>query len=250
MENLTSRKNKKLLYLRTLATDPAVRREAGEFLCEGMTTLDDALAAGAEIGMVLWGGEAQKVLTGDFEQYSCPQEIFQSVSPLKNSKGPVFTVKIPIWDLEQPISKAIVLESVQDPGNVGTVIRTANAFGVDAVLLVGECADLYGPKTVRATMGGIFRQRAFAVSRDELSGLLGKNCLKLFGAALSDSALDVRAAELSHCAVCIGSEGGGLSRELLELCSGQVIIPMKPGCESLNASVAAAVIMWEMTGRE
>ena len=121
--------------------------------------------------------------------------------------------------------KAIVLESVQDPGNVGTVIRTANAFGVDAVLLVGECADLYGPRTVRATMGGIFRQRAFAVSRDELSGLLEKNCLKLFGAALSDSALDVCAAVFSHCAVCIGSEGGGLSQELLELCSGQVIIP-------------------------
>jgi TrmH family RNA methyltransferase len=144
------------------------------------------------------------------------------------------------------LSNAIVLENVQDPGNVGTVIRTANAFRIDAVILTGACADLYQPKTVRATMGAIFRQKVLRIEREYLGDFLRDQGLPLYGAALSDQAQDLRGLPLQHVAVAIGSEGQGLSRELLALCDGELIIPMNPDSESLNAAVAASIVMWEM----
>ena len=136
------------------------------------------------------------------------------------------------------------------PGNVGTAIRTANALGMDAVVLTGACADLYGPKTVRATMGALFRQPVLTCATDELMQLLRANGLKLYGAALTDTAQDLRRVPLTPAAVAIGSEGRGLSAELLAQCDGQIIIPMQPGAESLNAAVAAAVVMWEIARTE
>ena len=116
-----------------------------------------------------------------------------------------------------------------------------------ALLLVGACADLYNPKTVRSTMGAIFRQRVEQLEINEMKALLLKNDLPLYGAALSDKARDVRETAIRRSAVAIGSEGQGLSRELLALCDGQIIIPMEPDSESLNAAVAASVLMWEMS---
>ena len=104
-------------------------------------------------------------------QYTAPAELFEYASPLKSSGGPVFTVKMPKQECDIKLERAIVLENLQDPGNVGTVIRTANAFNIDAVILVGACADLYNPKTVRASMGAIFRQRVLTMSIQELDEL-------------------------------------------------------------------------------
>ena len=247
MEKITSRKNEYIRALRLLASDGEYRRERGEYVCDGMKPLREALSFGAEVTSVLWKNGAQE-LTGleRTAQYLAEAELFDYASPMKNSPGPVFTVKIPPEDAAAPIKNALVLETVQDPGNVGTVIRSASAFGVGAVILTGECADLYNPKTVRATMGAIFRQRVICCPLTELAALMGKNSLALYGAALSPRAADIRALELKNSAVAVGSEGRGLSRELLELCAGELIIPMRPCSESLNAAVAASLVMWEM----
>lgn len=247
MEKISSRKNTYIRHVRELAVNGAYRAGRGEYLCDGVKTLKEALRFGAAVRSVLWKDRAGEVpgLSGA-EQYLAPAALFDYASPMKNSPGPLFTVKIPAADPAVPIANALVLESVQDPGNVGTVIRTANAFGLSAVILTGDCADLYNPKTVRASMGAIFRQRVLRVPREELPALLEKNSLPLYGAALSDRAEDLRKVPVKRAAVAVGSEGSGLSRELLDLCAGQIIIPMGPDSESLNAAVAAAVIMWEM----
>ena len=182
--------------------------------------------------------------------YTAPKELVEYASPLKNAPGPVFTVKIPEQTVPEKLEKVIVLENVQDPGNVGTVIRTANALGMDAVILTGACASVFGAKTARASMGALFRQTVLELSLAELQALLKKNDLKLYGAALSDRAQDVRKVSLHHGAVAIGSEGHGLSGELLQICDGEIIIPMQPGSESLNAGVAAAILMWELAKTE
>lgn len=249
MEFLTSRKNKIITHLKNLSTDGAYRRETGEFVCDGEKLLKEALEAGFVVKYVLWGGEASFKLHDNILQYSCPNELMQSVSPLKNSRGPVFSVEIRHnnFDAERkkPVTNAIVLENVQDPGNVGTVIRTANAMGVDAVILVGDCADIYSPKTVRASMGGIFRETVLEMSIEELERYVNQNELRLYGAALSDKAEDIRKVDMKSLAVAVGSEGRGLTDELLNICDGRLIIPMQPNCESLNAAVAASIIMWE-----
>lgn len=247
METITSRKNKIISHFRSVAGDRDYRNACREFVCDGEKTLQEALSFGAELVTVLWKEHAgETALPENVGQFVAPAELFEYASPLKSSPGPVFTVRMPEPDDGQRIEKAIVLENVQDPGNVGTVLRTANAFGIDAVILVGACADVYNPKTVRASMGAIFRQRFMTMNCDELADFCDRNYLPLFGAALSDKAQDIRNIELHRSAVAVGSEGRGLSREMLDLCGGELIIPMRPESESLNAAVAASVIMWEM----
>ena len=248
MEQITSRKSAQIRHLRMLASDGEYRRERGEYLCDGIKTLREALRFNARVTSVLWKDRAEPVPElGEIPQFIAPAELFDYASPLKNSPGPLFTVAIRGCGKPGKLAKAIVLENVQDPGNVGTVIRTANAFGVDAVILTGDCADLYQPKTVRATMGAIFRQKVLRIETGLLEPFLRDQGLPLYGAALSERAEDIRALPVRHAAVAIGSEGRGLSRELLSLCEKELIIPMNPDSESLNAAVAASVVMWEMT---
>lgn len=248
MEYITSRKNRIITHLKDLSLDGTYRRASGEFVCDGEKTLKEALSFGAEVTCILWGNEAAFETPESITQFSCPPDLMQYVSPLKNSAGPAFSVRIPrISGDDEKVSTAIVLENVQDPGNVGTVIRTADAMGTDIVILVGDCADLYNPKTVRATMGGIFRQKVLETDLDGLKDYVNRNGLKLYGAALSESSEDIRKIDLKSTAVAIGSEGHGLTSGLLKLCGAQTIIPMRPNCESLNAAVAASIVMWEMS---
>ena len=244
MERLTSRKNEHIRRIRLLGADRAARREAGEFVCDGEKLLAEALGHGAEITSVLWAGEPATEVPGA-AQYLVPPELLDYVSPLKSAAGVVFTARLPRWELCEP-GKALVLETIQDPGNLGTILRTANALSLDTVILTGDCADLYSPKTVRATMGAIFRQRVYEMERDEVRAYLSAHGKKLYGAALSERASDLRTLSLEDAAVAVGSEGRGLSPELLAKCDGELIIPMNRDCESLNAAVAASIIMWEI----
>ena len=246
MDRITSRKNTVITHLRALGAESAYRVASGEYLCDGYKLLDEAVKSGAAITSILWKeGGARAEIACD-RQYSAPPELFDYASPMKNSPGPLFSVRRGVWGTSDPVRSAIVLENVQDPGNVGTVLRTASAFSVDAVVLVGDCADCFSPKTVRATMGAIFRQRVLTLPHEELAPWLKEQGLKLYGAALSERATDVRKVDITHSAIAVGSEGHGLSREMLALCDGEIIIPMDARSESLNAAVAASVLMWEM----
>ena len=157
-------------------------------------------------------------------------------------------MRLPDTALPETLSGAhyLVLDGVQDPGNVGTILRTADAFDCDGVFLVNACADPYNPKTARATMGAVFRRDVYQCTADELCVLLQKCGLPLYGTALRNDTVSLRDAELSHAAVAIGSEGRGLSAEILSKCEKTIKIPMSPRCESLNAAVAASVVLWEM----
>lgn len=246
MESISSRKNPYIRHVRLLAADGAYRRERGEYLCDGMKTLLEALQFGARVTSVLWKerpGEA--ALPAETRQYLAPGDLFDYASPQQNSPGPLFTVAIRGCGKPGALSNAIVLEGVQDPGNVGTVIRTANAFGIGAVILTGDCADLYHPRTVRASMGAIFRQKVLELDRSALRPFLKDQGLPLYAAALDEKAMDLRSVSLRRAAVAVGSEGRGLSPELIADCDQTVIIPMQPDSESLNAAVAAAILMWE-----
>lgn len=226
MERITSRKNE---YIKSLRANCS-----GDYICDGLKMLEEAESAGVEITSILW-----KENPGEHScpvQYVAPADLFDYASPMKNSPGPVFTVRPPEFDAKQ-ISSAIILENVQDPGNVGTVIRTAYALGIDCVYLLGDCASLHNTKTIRASSGAIFKQRIVLNELPELP---------FYAAVLADDALEIGKVSLKNAAVAIGSEGHGLSDELIAKSAGKVIIPMQPGSESLNAAIAASLFMWEM----
>ena len=257
-ENITSRDNKLIRHISRLASDAKYRRANGEYVCEGEKLLWEALRDGVELHTVLW--EQRSFLTAQaadpariaaLERLGCrcvtaPAQVFGAASFLETFSGPLFVCAVREYSLPETGRHFLVLDGVQDPGNVGTVIRTAAALGFDTVILCGACADVYSPKTARATMGAIFRENIVRMDITAAAEYIHSRGMKLYGAALSERAADIRAAELQNAVVAIGSEGRGLSAELLSLCDGEVIIPMTPGSESFNAAIAAAIVMWEI----
>ena len=246
MEKISSRKNVHIRHFRELGKSGAYRRETGLFVCEGEKLLTEALEKGATIREILLReGGVLRELPG-VPTYLAAEEVFSFAAPLENSPGPLFTVARRSLSAPDHPDRVIVLENVQDPGNVGTVLRTAAALGADAVLLVGACADPWQPKTVRGSMGALFRECVIETDLPGMEKLLSDWDLPLYGAALCPDSVDVRTVSLSRAAVAVGNEGRGLTRELLDLCRKKIIIPMTPGSESLNAGVAASVLLWEM----
>jgi TrmH family RNA methyltransferase len=139
----------------------------------------------------------------------------------------------------------LILDGIQDPGNVGTILRTADALDVPVVLLEG-CADPYSHKTVRASMGAVFRTPVLQSNWEAVRQACAEAEIPVAVTALSDRAKDLRQADLKNMAVIIGSEGRGVRPEILEHADAELIIPMNPHCESLNAAIAAAIVMWQM----
>ena len=170
-----------------------------------------------------------------------------SISPHRTPQGLLAVCELP--DTAPPAALApgryVILDGVQDPGNVGAVLRTADAFGCTAALLLPGCADLYSLKTLRASMGAVFRLPAWTLDAETLRALLTAADLPLYGAALRHDTVDVRRRDLRRCAIAVGSEGRGLSDTVLALCDETLRIPMADHCESLNAAAAAAVLLWE-----
>ncbi len=249
MERLTSRKSAVIRAFRDLARSSAAREEKGLFLCDGQKLLQEALRSGVSVETVLWKENRAADLPPFPQEALLPADLFDYVSPMSNSPGPLFSVRMPSAPDLYKVRRVLALEELQDPGNVGTVLRTADAFGVDLVVLLEGCADLYAPKTVRASMGAVFRQAAVRMDAEAFISFCREKNLPLWGAALTDTARDLRSVSLDPAAVLIGSEGHGLSRELLRACDGEIIIPMSGEAESLNAAVAAAIVMWEMQRR-
>ncbi len=245
-ERISSRKNGYIGHLRRLGSDAGYRSETGETALDGEKLLREALSSGCELtGVLMDERRPLDWLPPGTRRYSAPAELLGYASPVKNSPGPVFSLRLPQPRLPGRVRSCIALEDVQDPGNVGSVIRTANALGIDLVVLVGDCADRASPRCVRATMGAAFRQCVAETDAQGLACLARGLGLRLVGTALTGTAVDIRQAKLQAAAVVIGNEGHGLSAELLRLCDETVIIPMAPGSESLNAAVAAAIAMWE-----
>ena len=248
MERITSRTNPLMTHMRKLSSSAGYRREQGEFVCDSPKLLGEAVQWGAEIvTVVTTDASSLPELPGHVRVVEVPEDVMASVSPMKTPQGVLFTCRLPETALPQSLDGRcyMVLDGVQDPGNVGTIWRTADAFGCDGLILLPGCADPYGPKTVRASMGAVFRSGVWTASPAEMKAALEKSGIPLYGAALRDDTLDAREVDYARAALAIGSEGRGLSEEMLQLCDKTIRIPMSERCESLNAAIAATVLLWE-----
>ena len=246
MEHITSRHNPLMGHIRKLAGSAAYRWETGEFLCDSPKLLQEALLWQAEITAVVTISPLPR-LPEHIRQVQVPEDVMASISPVKTPQGVLFTCRLPQLPLPQTLTgrRYVLLDGVQDPGNVGTILRTLDAFDADGLLLTGGCADPYGWKAVRSSMGAVFRRPIYSGTPEELAALLHRSDLSLYGAALREDTVDARQADYTRCVLAIGSEGRGLSREVLDLCNQTIRIPMSDRCESLNAAIAAAVLLWE-----
>jgi TrmH family RNA methyltransferase len=224
-----------------LGRDARARRETGEILCEGEKLLLDALSRGvAPIAVLYAKGAALPALPPDTRLFETDADVVKSVSSQKTPQGILFTVPRPqVTGAVDLSAKHILLDRVQDPGNVGAVIRTAEAFGLGSVMLAGGCADPFGPKALRAAMGAALRHPIREVNADNLPPLAL--------VALDARGEDIKEFPPGPCIAVIGSEGAGIQPSLLARCTRRLRIPMKGGAESLNAAVAAGIFMWVMS---
>ena len=249
MEKITSRKNPLITHIRKLSTDRSYRRTCGEFLGDGVKLLEEAVRWKAPLTcVVVTEGVEIPALPEGVRLVEVPRDVMESISPMKAPQGAMFLCRMTAVEAPEKLegSRYLVLDGLQDPGNVGTIWRTADALSCDGLLMVNGCADPWNHKTVRATMGACFRLPAYEMKAEELSNVLKASGIPLYATALREDTVDLRQADLSRCAVVIGSEGKGVSDALLEMSQKTMKIPMRDRCESLNAAAAAAVVLWEM----
>ena len=235
MMTITSRKNPVIGEYRRLGADRDYRRETRSCLGQGRKLLEEAQAAGLSLTSVMSAEPVDGLDPAVSRYYVTPELLFVCRIP---EAGPVEGDRL------------LLAEDLQDPGNVGTLIRTANAFGFDGVILAGACADPFGPKAVRASMGALFRRKVWTMPSGEAILALKEKSIPLVAAALrADAETLGKCVFPSRMALAIGNEGHGLSSEMLEAADRVVRIPMEPGAESLNAGAAAAVLLWEVYRR-
>ncbi len=270
-EVIVSRQNRRVVDLCKLE-DRKVRQAQKRFRFDGIKLFCEAVEREVPLSCIfLKKGSMDKVetrfaeLTGRSpDTVKCPayvldDELFDKISQENAPEGVICVAeyidrfhKMYIIKKEDepdlPVAPILLLESVRDPLNVGAIIRSAAALGIQHLIISEDCADLYHPKTLRAAMGPLFSMPITRV--DDLAAAVAKitaSGRRVFAAALDDTAarLGEMPFEKGDC-VAIGNEGHGLSERLIKACTRSIYIPMQAGTESLNAGVAAALLMWEL----
>ena len=245
-ERITSRRNPLLAHTKKLLTSRTYREKCGEFAADGVKLLAEAARwyPGLHTVVAEEGTELCK-LKDNVRVVRVPKDVMQSVSLMDAPQGAIFLCCLPKEKEPRLTPGTLLLDGIQDPGNLGTILRTADALEVPVILLDG-CADAYNPKTVRASMGAVFRTQPVKMTREQAVAACRARGIPLLATAMSADAVDLRQADLRAAAVVIGSEGQGICPELFAAAEQKIIIPMSSRCESLNAAVAATIVLWQM----
>jgi TrmH family RNA methyltransferase len=251
---ITSAANPIIKEIRSLQ-DKKGRQAAHAFLLEGLRLVNEAVDSGAEIRYFVvsdsFSDRAVPVMSkyADVKVIELPDPLFERTGGTNTPQGIMSVVEMPDQNPSEIIPdlrRAVVLENIQDPGNVGTIIRTADACGFDGVILSNDCADPFNPKVIRSTMGSIFHLPVIVVE-DLYSAMeiLKKNNVKIAAADLKN-AITCWEADLSgNIAIVIGNEGNGITEKMLSSADLTITIPMPGKAESLNASSAASILLYE-----
>jgi TrmH family RNA methyltransferase len=254
METITAVTNQRIRHMVQLAGRARVRREEGLFMIEGVRLFMDAPRD--LLREVYVSEDLFEKASGDLRDrlLSCgavlvTDQVMKKMADTRTPQGVVCAAAMPAYEEKDLLGDRpllLILENIQDPGNLGTMFRTAEAAGATGILMSRDCADLFGPKTVRATMSSVFRV-PFLV-REDLPGTI--RSLQERGivcrAAYLEGSLDY--GDLSYqepCGLVIGNEGSGLTKETAMACRERVRIPMRGSIESLNAAMAAGILLYE-----
>lgn len=260
LETLSSKNNPKIKQTASLVRSASLRRQQGLFVAEGLRLCLDAARSSLLIREVyVTPAAAEKQRDALAELFAAAQRSYEIALPLaeklsdtKNTQGIFALCAMPSVPQQKPKKNGryIALENIQTPDNLGAICRTAEALGIDGVIVGGGC-DLYNPKTLRASMGAMFRLPVWDTA-DFLTFLadLQHTGFRLLASVPDAAALSVTEMSDTHGTVClIGNEGNGLSAQALALCDEKITIPMRGRAESLNAAAAASILMWELMRR-
>lgn len=244
-ERITSRKNPLLQQVKKLLTSRKEREAAGLFVADGTKLLEEAVTYWPGLETVILSDDVQAHVPQQVRVVRVPGDVMESISPMRSPQGALFLCRLPQEQPFVPRKGMLLLDGIQDPGNLGTILRTADALDVPVVLLEG-CADPYSHKVVRASMGAVFRCVPVRADWEAVRSACENAGIAVAVTALSERAQDICTVCVADMAVVIGSEGQGVRKEVRQYADAELIIPMNPHCESLNAAVAATIVMWQM----
>ncbi|MBN2045083.1 MAG: RNA methyltransferase [Anaerolineales bacterium] len=249
---ITSTQNSKVKEIRQLQTRAKARKKHHAFVVEGVRLCEEALAAGmpvryglhapdlSERGMALVAGLAQRGIAIE----AAAEYVIQAVSETKTPQGILLVLEADPLPLPEKPSLVLVLDRISDPGNLGSLLRTAAAAGVEAALLSEGCTDIFSPKVVRAGMGAHFRLPAAVLSDEEIIQVCKRWGVQLWASVMGQGVAHTLAALDQPSALIVGSEADGVSGVLLRAAK-PLHIPMPGGSESLNAAAAGAILVYE-----
>ena len=244
-QRITARKNPLIQQVRRLVSSRKERQQTGLFVADGTKLLLEAVRWWPGLDTVILSDGVEAHVPEGVRTVRVPEEIMAYISPMETPQGALFLCRLPEKAAFTPKKGMLLLDGIQDPGNIGTILRTADALEVPVVLLEG-CADPYSHKVVRSSMGAVFRTKVVQSTWAEVQAACKAAGIPVAVTALSERAKDIRSADLTQMAVVIGSEGRGVRQEILGSADAELIIPMNPRCESLNAAIAATICMWQM----
>lgn len=252
---ITSRKNDAVKRFRELLREKSARDSQGVFAVEGDHLCGELAKSGFRINSVLMTERAQEKYpqTAALLRQKCSEitvisgEVAEYISDTKAPQGLFAAAEKPDPGEISGARRLVLLDGVQDPGNVGTILRTAEALGFGGAMLSPDCADIWSPKTLRASMGSVLRLPCVTGNMPEHVRALRNEGFSVYGAMLDENAARLGEIEFPEkAAVVIGSEGRGISQPVAAECTRAVYIPIT-GAESLNAAAAAAIILWELS---
>ncbi len=244
-EWITSRTNSTVQHVRKLAASRKYRYECRAFVADGAKLVEEALRWGLGVEALLLREGVEFPVPAGVREIRIPEALMKDLSRMETPQGVLALCRMPEPQALDLGPGCLILDGIQDPGNLGTILRAADAFDVPVVLADG-CADPYGEKTVRATMGAVFRRPPLQAETQAILEQCRSRNLPICVTALTDRAEDIRRVDLKSCVTVIGSEGQGVCEDFRAAAAGEAIIPMSPRCESLNAAVAATVVLWEL----
>ncbi len=249
---IVSKSNKQLKDIKKLMDSAKARKEQKLFVVEGLRIVREVpenLLEKIYFSESFYGTCDKSLVKGEegrnYEIVS--DEVFKSISDTVTPQGILAVVKQPEYELKDLVGgKLLVLDDIQDPGNLGTMLRTSEAAGVSGVIMSQGCADLFNPKVIRSTMGSVFRVPFLKANLIKTLGQLKKEGYRVYGAALDGAVFYNEISYGEKSAVVIGNEGNGISKEVLAAVDQKIKIPMAGKVESLNAAISAAVILYQL----
>lgn len=238
---IESMDNKKVKELRKL-NDKKYRDKSKTYLIEGIHLVLEALKSGNLLEVIL---EKNENISLDIEKTYVTKEIINSISELETPYNVLGLCKYS-EEKEELGDKILILDGIQDPGNLGTIIRSSVAFNVDSIVLGNNCVDLYNSKVLRGCQGMNFHINIIKRELKDFINNIKKDGFLIYGTNVVNG-VDIKSIRnLSKCAIIMGNEGAGVSKEIEELCDNNLYIKMNETCESLNVGVATSIILYQL----
>ncbi|MGN0812817.1 MAG: TrmH family RNA methyltransferase [Candidatus Coproplasma sp.] len=240
---IISSKDNALIKKVSSLSDKKYRKLYGQFIVESVKAVSECIKANMDVDVIICTENLSKSFP---DAQIVTDAVFSKISTEKSPQGVLAVVNIPNKELCAPVGDCLLLDRLQDPGNLGTIIRTANAAGYGDIYLV-NCTDAYSPKAIRASMGGVFNVNLYEGSLEEVLGVL--DGVQILSADMDGENVFSFIPKQRYC-LCIGNEGNGLSDEVMARSDNTVKIPMRDSCESLNAAISAAIAMYALKNNQ